>query len=620
MRKHIPILLVAVLFMVSCSGSDRTPDRGKEVAERPTCTAPEAELRRPISRDNPLFIFNVYGGPEEVLSVDAVLPADVRPFFALHYIPPEPYDHSEAFRARVEAVLDAAEEIGFPTFIQTEHCYTRNETPQSYWAGLFERYSSLVGLLWAEISCTGLQLTGLDDDYMERMKATIETVAACGGYFLWQDMGWDRPLPREDRPFLWQKVPHVFVKAGADQDLYRTIRENAAHVIIMDKHNGDGKRLAGPSAAMGLWAVCQVGQWGVNPEDWMWKEAGYARLFEPACWWCWAWGLWAELFGGSWASIFTYPDALFGMEWLMAAAGGATTFSLEAPFHGFASLGTGRTTPAFDNVLLPLIRMILSHGLIPTREEVREKMKIAYQPTHAVPPELNFDDLFKGLYGPEERSWYEWLPSTGRYYFLPILPVLAGPEVAGLFPTVFDDVTYAEELADTDRKRAFFDARYPSTGKGDSWFVNLGDRWFFANPNENRDVTTTFSFAPGQPSGGSLSGSLSPHTFGICIEEKGRLRIHLSNYRIDSEVDVWSDPDLVNEDPMGYVDNIYIPDPTDEALRRTVLRIEGLDAEPGLDITGHDGFECTTSFRAEPGTYELEIDHNGPVDLTVVMP
>ena len=221
MLRSLAALLVTVSVLGACSGSESNRDPVEETTGRPACSVPAAELRRPISADNPLFVFNIYGGPEEVFAVDTVLPDDVRPYFAIQYVPPEPYDHGEEFRARVESVLDAAEQLDFPLFIQTEHCYTRSETPPSDWSELFRRYTSLVGLVWSEISCTGLQLIGLDDDYIRRMKDTIETVAAHGAYFLWQDMGWDRPGP-------WESTPHVFVKAGSDEALYRTITGNAA--------------------------------------------------------------------------------------------------------------------------------------------------------------------------------------------------------------------------------------------------------------------------------------------------------------------------------------------------------------------------------------------------------
>jgi len=602
MLRSLAALLVTVSVLGACSGSESNRDPVEETTGRPACSVPAAELRRPISADNPLFVFNIYGGPEEVFAVDTVLPDDVRPYFAIQYVPPEPYDHGEEFRARVESVLDAAEQLDFPLFIQTEHCYTRSETPPSYWSELFRRYTSLVGLVWAEISCTGLQLIGLDDDYIRRMKDTIETVAAHGAYFLWQDMGWDRPGP-------WESTPHVFVKAGSDEALYRTITGNAAHVILQDKHNGDGKRFIGPSAALGWWTSCGINHWGVNAEDWMWLEAGYRHLYAPSDGW--------RPFRSSWAPVFAYPDALFGMEWLIGMAGGATVFALEAPFHGFASLSIPQTTPAFENVLLPLIRRMLGESLIPSRDDVREKMKIAYHPTVAAPPELNWDDLFRGLYGPEISSLYEWLPSTGRYFFLPTLPVHSTTGTLDLFPVVFDDGDYAEELKDLEAKQALFDAWYPARGDGDSWFVNLGTRWFLANPNENLDVDTRFSFALNRFPGRTLQGNLPPHTFGIVVEESDRLRVHLSNYRIDSETDVWGNEDFVNQDPLGYVNNIYIPDPTDGALRRTTVRVRGQKAEPLLEIQGHEGFLHETVFDAVAGTYELSIDHNGPVDLVL---
>jgi len=601
------LLLLAAVGLSACTGAEpaRVGPAGDPVADPPSCTPPVAELRRPISPGAPLFLFNLYGGPDEVRSIDAVLPEDVRPYFAIQYVPPEPYDDSPAFRERVEAVAAAAEAAGLPLFVQTEHCYTRNETPMSYWSGLFERRASLIGLVFAEISCTGLQLTGLDADYMERMKTTIETVAAHGAYFLWQDMGWDRPGP-------WEKVPHVFVKAGSDEALYRSIREHAAHVLLMCKQNGDGRRFVGPAAALGWWTSCGVGQWGVNPEDWVWLEAGYRHLYEPSD----GWGP----FRASWLPVFTYPDALFGMEWMIAASGGATLFALEAPFHGFASLEIERRTPAFEHVLLPLIRGLLARDLIPTRDEVRARMRVAYHPGVPVPPELNGDELFRGLYGPEEDDLYEWLPSTGRYYFLPVLPVLAGQGTTGLFPAVFDDADYARELSDEGDRRAFFDARYPAVGEGDSWFVNMGAHWYVANPHENADVVTTFAFPLNRWAGRVLSGSLSPHTFAVVTEEAAGLRLHLSNYRIDAEADVWANAERVEADPLGYVNEIYIPAPTDGDLRRTVVHLQAPGREPGLEISGHPGFVYTTAFDAGTGVWALTVDHNGPVDVTVALP
>jgi len=603
-RQARVLLLLLAGGLPACTGSEPAGGGARDPG-LPTCTVPETALRRPISRHAPLFLFNMYGGPEEVRSIDAVLPADVRPYFAVQYVPPEPYDDSPAFRERVEAVAAAAEAAGLPLFVQTEHCYTRNQAPMSYWSGLFERHGNLIGLVFAEISCTGLQLTGLDADYMERMKATVETVAAHGAYFLWQDMGWDRPGP-------WERVPHVFVKAGSDEALYRTLREHAAPVLLMCKQHGDGRRLLGPAAALGWWTSCSVGHWGVNPEDWVWLEAGYRHLYRPSDGW--------RPLRESWLPVFTYPDALFGMEWAIAAAGGATLFALEAPFHGFASLQLQRRTPAFDHVLLPLIRRILAEGMIPSRDEVRSRMRVAYRPRVPVTPELNGDELFRGLYGPEEDDLYEWLPSTGRYGFLPVLPVLAGQEVTGLYPEVFDDEAYARELADPAAKRAFFDARYPAEGEGDSWFVNAGAHVYVANPNENADVATTFAFPLRRFPGTTLAGSLSPHTFGVVTEAPGGLRVHLSNYRIDAEADVWGNAERVEADPMGYVNEIYIPDPTDGALRRTVLRLRGIGAAPGLEISGREGFVHEAAFDPGAGLWTLTVDHNGPVDAALALP
>jgi hypothetical protein len=598
----------AILFYLpSCSGGDGAPEPadGGVKPVRPVCNVPQADLRRPISETNPMFIYNVYGEAGVIKNLDGVLPADVKPYFALQIIPPEPYTDSPSLRKWIEDRLDAAQGKGLPVFIQTEHCNTRNTVPQSYWAELFDRYSILIGLSFAELSCSGLQQTALDDDYMERMKATIDTVSAKKGFFLWQDMGYDRDMSP------WKETPQVFVKAGSNESLFSKIRGSAANVIIQDKHNGSGKRFTGPAAVMGLWTSCSIGNWGVNSEDWLWWEAGYGHLFEP-------WSGQTEFVKQPWKALFTFPEAMYGIDWLAAMAGGATVFALECPYHGLTSVEGDLATPSFEHVLLPLIRTTIKQKLIPARGQVREKMQAAYHPVIAAPPEFNGDQLFAGLYGPEVSSLCEWLPSTGRYYYLPIIPQLSGQEIKKLFPTVVESSTYKNTLATAEQKRAFFDPIYPEKGKGDSWFVNLEDNWFIMNPNENKDVTTTFEFSLNKHPGATMGGSLTPHTFVIVVEQPDRLIIHLSNYRTDSEAGVWDNQALADGDPGSYVRNVYIPSPADDKLRRTSIAVGGVfSSEPAVSFTGDNGAKYTRSLDAQSQTLRLEIDHNGYVDMEI---
>jgi hypothetical protein len=252
------------------------------------------------------------------------------------------------------------------------------------------------------------------------------------------------------------------------------------------------------------------------------------------------------------------------------------------------------------------------------------------------------DDLFFGLYGPDECeggepnvicSRREWVPSTGRYSVLPILPVRGGPEILSAFDLVLEDLTISRE-----EKVDLFEDVYPAVGAGDSWFVEVPGAWFIANPHENRDVRTTFeipvdpfgSFPPGwrcgraQPcragvgrpdhSDATLAGEIDPHTFLIVRPTRKRLAVHLNNYRIDSDAQIWADPASSQE----VEDKYYTTEPLDDTLRPTVLILDlGVGPRPFVHLEGMLPFEHTEQWDGANGDLILRIDHNGPVDIQI---
>lgn len=568
-----------------------------------TASAQQAHtiLRRPINNENPLFVYSsVYNGanPSQLENFWKNLPEDVKPYFGVHVNPMK--SDSPETRAWIESVLDMAQKLNAPAIIETEGFNSTNDTPMEYWAGLFDKYPNVIGLNISEISATG-GLTGanLDAAFMEKMTRYMEVAATHGGYFIWQDMSWDAPFP---------KAPHVFVKAGAEPALFEAIRKYGAHVILTHKHNGSGRRFTSDAAVLGFWVTGTTAAWGVHSEGWLWWEGGFEQLYKPS--------MAPHRSAQPWKSVFSYPDALYGIEWLVAASGGASLFSLEAFFQGYSSCDGSRTTPAFDNVILPLIRQIIQHKLIPDRDAVRARIKAAYRPSQAAPRTLREDHLFTALYGPENSTHYEWLPSTGRYYFIPIIPMLADESANALFPTVIDDEFYKDNLVNPEAKKNFFDNLYPAAGSGGAWFVNNGAAWLFANPNENSNTTAGFDFQLSDRQDLRAAGSLPPHTFGILRQRPGGVSLHISNYRIDSDADVWDNQYLNNEQYCDYVLNKYISNPTDSTIRTTVIELLGLQGErPEVRLVA--GKLGRLKSEWEPGELKLILDHNGTMDIEI---
>lgn len=557
--------------------------------------------RRVISSENPLFVYSsAYAGakPSQAANFWRVLPEDVKPYFGIHVNAKK--EDSQENRDWIVSILEQARELGAPAIIEVEGFATDNDTPMEYWEELFDEYPNLIGLNISEISATGgLSGSALDQRYMEKIAKYIETCAKHGGYFIWQDMAWDWPF---------KKAPHVFVKAGAKETLYDAVRQYGANVVFTHKHNGNGRRFTSDAAAMGFWASGLTAAWGVHSEGWLWWEAGYERLYQPS--------VGHERSKESWKSVFTYPEALYGTEWLIGAAGGASLFSLEAYFQGYSTCDGSAMTPAFEYVVLPTIRKIIGDGLIATKEEALSKIKVAYHPGEAAPRALQEDHLFTGLYGPSETTEYEWLPSTGRYYFIPIIPALADKSVDEKFAFVIDDEYYGKNLVKTEKKKELFDKYYPSVGSGDSWLVNVGDHWYFANPNENTDITTTFEFAPVATPGMALSGKIGPHTFGTVKEKDGGLRIYINNYRTDKGATVWENK-LIEEGKTCDFVSETTKNPPDEELRESVIAVAGKGPEE-LKIDVEFGRRGSFSVDGDgAGGTVITLSHNGPADIAI---
>lgn len=561
----------------------------------------EKPLRRIISSDNPLFVYSsVYHGAEaeRLQRFWDMLPEDVKPYFGVH-VNPDKKDSPE-IRAWIESVMDVAEKNGIPAIIEVEGFDSNNDTPFDYWSGLFGKYDSLIGINISELAATGV-LTGgiMKGDYIDKMIGYMETAAEHGGYFIWQDMGWNWPFPKHG---------HVFLRAGENKKLYRAIVNNGANIILVHKHNGNGRRMTTDAAVIGFWASGIVSNWGTHSEGWLWWESGYERLFQPS--------VGHKRSEHVWESVFTFPPSQYGADWLLGAAGGATIFSLEAFFQGYTTCDADMFTPAFRYVVLPLIRQIINHGLIPTRSEVRGKIRAAFHPRKADEYLARGDRLFRGLYGHEESTLLEWMPSTGRYYYIPIIPILADDSIVAGYPFVFDARYYRENFRDVEKKRAFFNDLYPAEGKGDSWFTGFGDRWFIVNPNENRDIDTSFEFELENNPGVKLQGRISAHTHAVVVNEENRIHIYLSNYRFDSDKDVWGNENLANGEFCKFVKGKYTSAPSDEALRGSGIVISGVSPEKiKSDITvAHRGdYEITN----DADTVSISVDHNGPVYIDV---
>jgi hypothetical protein len=477
----------------------------------------------------------------------------------------------------------------------------------------FDEFPNLIGCRACELSC------GPGFTPPER-RNLIDLIHLCGQHralINWQDMGY--PYQRE----------HIFMQAGRDKELFDALLKNGDSVILTEKNNGWGKYYETRSLVMGMWASGIVANWGFNAEDWWWFEQGYGDRFQPSKGrrgWARQHGQGiAVTKGWEFASVLSCPDIFYAQNVLCTIAGGATVYSFES-VHAYASRdrnGVYRLTPAWKNSIYPLLKDILDYKLIPEREQVVAKMKVAYQDSGEEGTELDApgEALYRPLYGarvPDEQIMAgklspELLMHTGRYYFLPVLPKLAPKQAQARFPNIIRP----HQFADGQAQRAYFDKLYPAESSGEALVLHINNTWFVTNTHENENVAEDFRFRPAI--GGSLwelAGRLEPHSLLLVREGKQKLFLEANNYLVKTHI--WEEPRPAVFDIEAYLQK-YVTSPDDKERRTTTLQL----AVPGNGVpsltysTQHGSVE--SKWDAESRRIEIRLDHNGPVNLTVAL-
>jgi len=336
----------------------------------------------------------------------------------------------------------------------------------------------------------------------------------------------------------------------------------------------------------------------------MWWENGMGALFAPQVKW---------RSNDVLQSAMTCPEALYGVAVLNAIVGGATVYSFE---YCDRVIRRGRPTPLLQKTLHPLLRKLVHESLVPDRETVRGRIRVVYHATDPDAPELAGpgEELFRGLYGnplPDEQikaAKYasRWLPTTGRYYYLPILPKHAPEAALALFPNVITSESYPRLFPDKEAKTAYFDRIYPHDTGGTAWQAHLDGRWYVANPNENADRNVEVRID-------GLTATLTPHTYAIIEDTGDSLRIETDNLRVDNHL--WDG----GWEGAGPAFDRYCDSPDYSDRRENVFVMHGVgDQRPDLEIASTDeGFSYQERWDRECREYAVTVRHCGWVTMVM---
>ena len=647
MKKVISILLVlSMIFMIPCevSAEETSYDTGIVDLAQKTNTVTEIRTRKKVDglrmyvdEENPLFMIRncpIWGGPqtgetfaEYAIKTYYALPEDVRNF-AVIYIDEGTTNMTPARQLEFwDELLTVTDEANVPIVCQSE-CFCTNKTrdpfTQEELSAVFKEHPSLIGFVQVELSTNGVtneklaydevtEDNGVNKNILARMKSCIKACAENGGLFIWQDM-----------EYIYYKKANYVNQILKDRELYDLLKSNSENIVIMDKHNGHGRHFASQSNILGCWLDDVCGNWGVNLENFLWYEEGFTEYDDI--------GLKPNEPNVAYTA--KYPPALYGIDMIADMVGGATVYAIEGAFSrgGLYHFVNGEVvmTPTFWDVLYPIYQLILG-GSVPGKDQVKEKIKVAYKMSLPTSWALSGNDahLLQGLYcdifnfieekidiTPYFDCTKDWVPSTGRYHIIPILPIYSNPEEVLPDSYILNDFTYFLNLLFINPiKTKFFNKRYEETYKGDGVLFDINDYIYIFNSNENKTIDSEQTVSYTLPkSQNKIKTVFAAHTYAVIKKSEEKIEIDLCNLRLDADA-VCNGLEDENQFMIDYANGGKTNNPND--FRTSVITLSGFDAPPSVNAWGSNGAKGRAEWNEETKTLTLTVISNGEVRITV---
>lgn len=643
MKRIISILLVVLTLCllpleVTASAQDYTVLPELQSTSTQLRTRKKVDgLRLYVDEENPLFMIrNAPVGNMHISEVAAdsaiktyyALPEDVRNFTVIYM------DEGPAYMTPQEqldywyALLDILEPAKIPVVLQSEcFCTNKQRDPftQEQLSDFFKKYTTLMGFVQVELSTNGItnkklaydEVTddqGVLKNILARMKSCVKACVENGGLFIWQDMEY----------IYWQKSNYVnhLLK---DRELYDLLKSNSENIIIMDKHNGHGRHFASQANIFGCWLDDVCGNWGVNLENFLWYEEGFIEYDD----------LGVAPNEPDPITTAKYPPALYGIDMIADAVAGATVYAIEGTFSrgGLYQYVDNDVimTATFYDVLYPFYQYVLN-GSVPNKDQVKDEIKVAYKMTNPIANALMGNDahLLQGLYCNKFTFWQEkstigniydnctktWVPSTGRYYVVPILPIYSDPEEVLPDAQILNDFNYFFRFMFINSVKVnYFNKHYEEIYTGDGVLFDINDHIYAFNSNENKTIdarqTVNYTLPETQK---NINLQLESHTYAIITEDDDKVNIDMCNLRLDTD-DVCNGLESEYEFMYKYALGEKRSDPKN--FRETTIELSGYSERPTVTAQGTNGAKLKETWDKDTGTLTLSVISNGRVNITV---
>ena len=263
------------------------------------------------------------------------------------------------------------------------------------------------------------------------------------------------------------------------------------------------------------------------------------------------------------------------------------------------------TFPGFRNAWLDMFQKIIDGALyIPSREEVVDRTKIVVindiSSGNDEQKYAAWGDLYDGLYkqtDPFNRGNGQWMDNfcyfkkTGRYAAIPVAIGLYD-EVAKSIPVQVKKSAYSTRWPSQARKVNDFNTYYPEVSTGDLYVSRHKNQLITYTPYTymNSKVTASAKIPLQYNTCENLELTWGKLSSGLIREYADHIDFYLNNYRTDT---------------------------TNVVLDK--ITVTGASAEPKYTMTKRvqATAEATTEWDAATGTFTLNINHMGPVDVTI---
>ena len=272
------------------------------------------------------------------------------------------------------------------------------------------------------------------------------------------------------------------------------MREYSDYFIFSFKQNHAHGAYSCFGAILGAWmdgACCEI---GVQPENWYWNDAGFRD--RPG-----------ECHGYLQGNEQQITACMTAEMLLTGLSIGAAHYSCEGESWLIERGTDGRLAwSAQGTAALSLFRAIVSHKLIPDKQEVLKKIHMAVDYEGWSPEELGdawtggiLHEVFEPVY--HIRNGFELMPKESRFFYLPLVTDRR------------DTFEGLEKLkaGEMDREEAqiFLSGAYQETGYGNAYYAVYPELIIVMNSRENEEESQWFCIPGGDDFLMRMQGALS---------------------------------------------------------------------------------------------------------------